>query len=311
MTKSKEKEKDFFDILFWDKIDPNKVTLEKTTGLLKRSSASEEFIGNEWWKKITYGFEPWPHDTQPTRYHFGGIDVSNGFVKIIADPAISYRDVMGSRPEKFRGLFAKEYWPITISVDMILVAKNKWGEKMLAITLRGANHDYNPSGFHVTTGGSMEIGKDEKPIDAALRETEEECGIKPRELSGILCRGITLIKDTQEIGVMFSATVNASAEEMLSRYHDNENEVLFVPTDKNNLEYLLTKFTYASSYDGIIGMLTIGEEFHGKHWRDGIMTKLYKRVGKSLSSVKNKELEKMDIEKFKKLSKKRGVLQFL
>lgn len=289
-----------FDLLWWGSANTQKVILQVTPGLLKRNLTSEKFIEKEWQKKIASRFKPWPNDTKPKRFHFGGIKIADDFIEILADPAISYRDVLGSRPDKFRKLFKKECWPVPISVDMVIIAKNKNGEEMLGITLRNASQDYKAGGFHVTTGGAIEIGKDKKPIDAALRETEEEIGIKPKELLSILCRGIIFNYHKSEIGIMFVAIARIPIEEILSKPHDNENKILFIPMNKNNLEYWLLEFTHANSYNGIIGMLMIGEGLYGKKWKDDIMTKLAKNIPKYLSLKRREELEKIDIEKFKK-----------
>ncbi len=288
-----------FQLLWWGAINPKKVILQVTPGLLKRNPVSEKFIEKEWQKKIAAGLKTWPNDTKPQRYHFGGLKISNNDIKILADPSISYQDVLGSRPDNFRKLFKKEYRPIPVSVDMILMAKNKMGEKMLGLTLRNANQDYKAGGFHVTTGGAMEIGKDKKPIDAALRETEEEMGIKPKELSNISCRGIIFNPCQSEIGIMFVATANIPTEKILSRPHDNENNILFIQLKKESLEYWLLEFTHANSVDGIVGALTIGSDLYGKKWAENILAKIIKKSSGYSNAQKRRSLEKKDIKKLK------------
>ncbi len=295
-----------FDILFWGEKKPNKIILQKINSALKKSPASEKFIENEWQKRIASGLKPWPNDTQATKYNFNGLKITENSIKILTDSKISYRDIIGSRPVKFRELFKEEYWRIPITVDLILLAKNKMGKKMLGITLRSTSHDYKPGGFHVTTGGAMEIGKDKKPLEAALRETEEECGIKPKELSNILCRGIVFNPSLSELGIIFVAIANISIEEIQSRPNDNENKILFISLKKNNLECWLLEFTNANSYDGIFGMLIVGEELYGKAWKDRVIAKLAEKNRKYSRSQKRKELEKIDIRKLKKWLAKQG-----
>lgn len=288
-----------FQLPWWGSADPRKIILRIMPGLLKRSKESEKFIEKEWQKKISSCIKLFPNDTKSTRYHFGGIKITKDFIEILADPAISYRDVIGSRPERFRKLFKKEYWPIPVSVDMVLIAKNKRGEKMIGLTLRNASQDYKAGGFHITTGGAMEIGKDKKPIAAALRETEEEFGIKPEELSNILCRGIIFNPCQSEIGINFVATANIPTEKILSRCHDNENNTLFVPLKKEILEYCLLKLTHANSVDGIVGTLAVGNDFYGKKWAENILAKILKRSKEYKNLQKRQELEKADIKKLK------------
>ncbi len=297
-----------FDLHFWRKIDPNKIIIKEVSGLLKRSKESEKFIENEWQKKIASGLKIRLNDTQPKKYHFGGLKIQHNRIEILADPIISYRDVIGSRPDEFRKLFKKEYWPILLSIDMVLIAKNNKGEKMLGITLRNTNQDYKAGGFHVTTGGAIEIGKDKNPIDAALRETEEEIGIKPKELSNIFCQGINFNYYQSEIGIIFIAIANISTEKILSRCHDSENKTLFIPLKKETLKYWLLEFTHANSINGIIGMLAVGEDLYGKNWAENILVKILKRGKGYKNSQKRQELEKTDIEKLKKWLKKSGQL---
>ena len=294
------KNKLIFELLFWGKINPDKIILKKIPSLLKRNKKSEKFIENKWKKQIASGLKIRSNDTRPSRYHLGGLKITEKSVEILASPEISYRDIIGSRSDKFRKLFKKEYWPIPVSVDMILIAKNKKGEKMLGVTLRNANQDYKAGGLHMTTGGAMEIGKDKNPIDAALRETKEETGIKPKELSNIFCRKIIFNPCQSEIGIMFTATAEIPIEKILSRRHDNENKILFIPFKKETLEYWLLKFTHANSIDGIVGALTIGEDFYVINWAENIFAKILKKIKGCKNPKKRQELEKADIKKLKK-----------
>ena len=295
-----------FETLFWGKINPDKVTIKKTPGLLKRSARAEKFIENEWKKQISSGLKTRPNDIRPSRYHFGGLKIAKKFIEISAEPIISYQDVIGSRPDKFRKLFKKESWPTPVSADMVLIAKNKKGEEMLGITLRNADQDYKAGGFHITTGGAMEIGKDKKPIDAALRETEEECGIKSKELSNVSCRGIIFNPYQSEIGIIFVATANIPTEKILSRRHDNENNTLFIPLKKEILEYWLLELTHANSTDGIVGALTVGSDIYGKKWAENILAKIMKKSAGYGNAKKEKVLEKRDIRKLKSFLKSKS-----
>ena len=294
-----KKEGAIFDILFWGIKNPNKITLQKTGGQLKRSSASEKFIKNEWQKRIASGLKRWPNDILPSRYHFNGLKITDKFVKISADPAISYRDVIGSRPDKFKKSFKGEYCPVPITTTMVISAKNKNGRRLLALTLRNTDHDSNAGGFHATTGGAMEIRKDKNPIDAALRETEEEIGIKPEELSNISCRAINYNPQLSEIGIVFTSEANIAAEKILSRPHDDENKIIFIPIEKDALEHWLLKLTYAGSSDGLVGMLAIGEDLYGKKWKDMVLTELNKKGREYANPKKYRKLEKVDIKKLK------------
>jgi ADP-ribose pyrophosphatase YjhB (NUDIX family) len=149
---------------------------------------------------------------------------------------------------------------------MTLVTQNKQGKRIIVITQRNADHDSGARGFHITTGGAMEIGKDKSPIDAALRETKEECGVRPKELSTNLCRAVVYNPRLSEIGIIFSGSAKITAEEIQSRKHDDENKILFVSTAKNSLKHWLLKQARQTSVDGILGALTIGNDLYGKQW---------------------------------------------
>ena len=294
-----------FDILFWGKKNPDKITIQKIKKPLKRNPSSEKFIKNEWQKRVASGLKPWPNDALPSRYGFNGLEISGNSIRILSGSVLSYRDIIGSRPIKFRELFSREYWPVPLTADMVVLAKNKKGEDMIGITLRNASQDQNGGGIHTTTGGAIEIKKDKKPIDAALRETEEEMGIKPEELSGVYCRGILFNPHLSEIGIIFVATADIPVEEIKTLVHDNENEIMFISAQKKNLEYWLLKLTYANSHDGIIGMLMAGEDLYGKKWKDAMMDKLIKNNQEYLNPHKRGGLEKSGIKKLKKwLNKK-------
>lgn len=266
--------KRLFKLLFWDNYNPDKIIIKKTSGLLKRSPASEKFIEKEWQKRITSDQKAWPNDTKPSRYHFGGLKKSSDALLLLADPSISYRDTLGSRPAKFRKLFPKKYSPVPITVSLALTVKNSRGEEMLCLTSRNTTQDAHAGGFHVTTGGAMEIKKDKKPFDAALRETKEEIGLKPREISNIRCRAIAYNPWLSEIGVIFTATAKVTAKEIQSRPHDDENKTLFIPLTKKNLEYLLLQLTFANSLDGTLGALAIGSDRFGAVWAKNILKKI-------------------------------------
>lgn len=296
----KNKKNLIFNLLFWGKINPQKISIKKVSGLLKRSKASEKFITKEWQKRVASGLKTWPSDTLPSRHHFDNLKISAGSLEIYADPAISYRDIIGSRSEKFKKLFKGGYRPIPLTATMVVLAKNKIGNKFLAITLRNSNNDLGVGGFHVTTGGAIEIKKDKKPIDAALRETKEEMGIKKNELSSVVCQAISLNPWLPEIGIIFTSILNIPLEKLRFRQHDDENDILFISADKNNLEYWLTEFNLANSIDGIIGVLAIGENLYGKKWAENILSKILKNNKRYENYQERTKLEKAGIRKLKK-----------
>ena len=62
-----------FETLFWGKINPDKVTIKKTPGLLKRSARAKKFIENEWKKQISSGLKTRLNDIRPSRYHLAAL----------------------------------------------------------------------------------------------------------------------------------------------------------------------------------------------------------------------------------------------
>ena len=289
-----------FQLLFWGNYNPNKIILKKTSGLLKRMPAAERFMETEWQKRITSDQKAWPNDTKPSRYHFGGLKKSSKTLWLLADPSISYRDTLGSRPDEFRKLFPKRCSPIPITVTLALTAKNNRGEEMLCLTLRNATQDAHAGGFHITTGGAMEIQKDRQPLNAALRETKEEIGLKPREITELRCRAITYDPYLSEICVIFTAAAKITAEKIQSRAHDNENRTLFISATKNNLEYLLLHLTFANNPAGILGLLAIGNDRYGLAWAKNIMKIILKKGIDYKNARQRAELERKDIKKLHK-----------
>ena len=293
----------FFKLLVEGKFTPDRVEMKETPGSLKRSPESEAILESGWQKLLKSGFKPWPNDTKPSRYYFAGAKVENDKLVIAVDPSLSYRDAIGARNPELKKL-GKEYLPIWIGSNLIILAKNKSGEEMIGITLRNSNHDYKPNGYHVTAGGAMDATRKERAIETALREAKEEIGINPKEFSKIICNSVIFNPWSVNAIVNFIGIPYLSVEEILARNHDDENEIIFISADKQELQKWLLKTSHANSSDGIAALLLIGKDRYGEKWFEEMSTALSLLSSEYDDEQKRKELEQRDIRRIREFIKK-------
>ena len=257
---------EFFNIITEGRFTPDqiRVVLTEPGASMARSKASEKFIETEWQRLITTGVKPWPNDTAPSRYRFVEARIrkehEDEYLEVTLDPGVSYRDAIGSRPAGFKK-FGPEYMPNPVGVTTVIRAKNKKGEDMLLVTLRSVKNDFKGGGYHVSTGGIMEIKKDASPADTAVREITEEVGLKKEELNSLVCCGVVENKlVSSSVEIVFDATTNITVEEIMSRVHDDENELLFIPATPEKMREWLVVPTHANMGITNAAVLMVGRD---------------------------------------------------
>lgn len=263
----------FFRFLMEKEFSPEQIIIKRKYNILKRNKESESIIENEWRRFLTLGFNPWPTDTAPSRYHFGGIKIVNNKIIIEADPTVSYRDTIGGRSLKLEKI-GKKFIPIPLGVVVAIIAKTKSGEEMLGITVRNKKHDFKPGGYSITAGGMMQINNRETAKNSILREIKEETGLNPKDIKGLTCRGITYNRGSKTAGIIFFAKTDLSTDKIISKIHDDENEIIFVPIKKEELERFILKIANACTEDGLAAMALLGKDLYGKGWLKRILKSL-------------------------------------
>ncbi|MBI3421000.1 MAG: NUDIX domain-containing protein [Candidatus Sungbacteria bacterium] len=288
----------FYRILVEGSFDPEKVIVEKRPGTLKRTPESEAFLDQAWAEVCARGFKPWPNDTKPSRGHLArAYTNSAGELILEIDTEISYRDVRASRHRypDFAERFGIEYVPASFSAALYVIAQNRRGEECLLVELRGQDVDANAGGITVGAGGVVSSRSGETPFWAAIREGEEEAGIKAHELESVVCMGAVLQLAVPDGGAMFVARTQVPAEELAVRKHDGENQaVYYLPIDVLCREWLV-KFAYAIGEGGIGGAVLIGETKYGKQWRHDVERALAERRTLASDVETYRRLERQDM----------------
>lgn len=252
----------FFDILVEGEFPLYKIeTLVTQPGdVLKRTPQSERILDRAWNEHVAAGNRPWPNDLKPTRYHLADFEVTDsGALQITLDPSVSYRDFVGSRESDLLA-GPPENIPNPIAVSTVLIAKNAAGEDGVLLTVRKSMHDYKPGGYHVL-GGFMDIRKDAGPTDTALRESAEECGLTPEEITELKCHGLVLNKIEGHVDAVYSARTSVLAEDILTRMNDGENEVIFIPLSAAKLREWVIVPTHANVVITSAALLMVGKSF--------------------------------------------------
>jgi len=299
---SKNQEGPFFKLLVEGKFLPNQIKIKKGFGILKRNLKSELLIENEWQKFLTSGFKLRSGDTKPSRYHFVGAKVKNGQLIIKVDPTISYRDAIGGRSLKLKKM-GRKFVPVPIGVVAAIIAKTNSGEEKLGIAIRNLKHDYKPGGYSVTAGGNAQTQDKETPTETVIREIKEETGLSPKEIYGLICRGITYNIGSSTAGVIFFVQTHLTPVDISSKIHDDENRIVFIPIRKKWFEKFIIETALASVEDGLAAMLLLGKDRYGEKWFEKMMKSLSKIWTKYIIGENRKKMEQKVIRKLKKLTK--------
>lgn len=260
------KEQNFFQILVEGKFAPEDIIYQERQNTMKRSLESESFLEETWQKLLQSGFKPWPNDTKISRYRFVDAKVEQGKLIVALDPCVSYRDSIGGCKPEFVKKFGKDFAPNPMGVTVSIAVKDAKGQEYFLITLRKETADYKGGGMHVTTGGTVNTCDKETPTEAAFRETEEESGITKKEIENMSCLGVVHIPWSPQTDVMFSATTNILLEDIKQRYHDDENEIIFIPNEKSKIQQWLLAFSHANTPTGLFGLLFACKEKYGEEW---------------------------------------------
>lgn len=304
-------EQKFFEISAEGKFQPEQIEVQITNGSLKRSVESENFIEQQWQQKLADGLKSWPNDTKPTRYRLAGTKVMDNRLILTLDPCVSYRDFAGSNSSDFAKRFGPDYLPRALAVTVILIAKNKNGEEQILMTLRKPDHDYKAGGYHISTGGFMEIDKETDPTRAALRELHEESGIDETELNSLVCIGVVANPWTKHSDIVYEAKTALSVEDILTKEHDRENNLLFIPTERKKLQQWLLGTAHAATGIATAGLLLTGKESVGREKDDAGQLidgeKWYREMLKALAW----RSEKYDDESVRKTLEKRDKLRLV
>lgn len=262
------KKQEFFKIIVEGKFSPNELEFHEVPAgsSIKRTPESEAYLEAEWEKLLANGFKPWPNDTKPTRYRLVDVKIENGKLVTTLDPGISYRDCVGGSKDEYHERFGEEASVRGLASTVVVLARTKEGEERMMITLRNEKQDYKPGGFHVSTGGWIDVKKKETPVQAAYRELQEEAGVSAEEVENLFCRGIVNnpIKDHGDM--VFQGTTSVPVEELMKRTHDDENEVLFIPTDQQKIQQWLLAPAHANTTIGLSAILLFGKDRFGDQW---------------------------------------------
>lgn len=317
---------EFFKVLSRELMDLNDIEVsivEPTGSSLKRSSESEEILDKAWQRRISSGFKPWPNDTKPSRYRLASHEIvrqpdGKTKMRLTLDPCVSYRDFNASESEEFRtfintqGAEGVHYEPNAVAVSTVIFCKDSGGDMHMLVTIRNEKQDYKPGGFHVSTGGFMQIDPNEKnPITAALRENQEESGIAADELSDIAVLGMTYNPQRPHPDLIFVADTTLTVEEIQQRVHDDENQLFFIPAERKKLQQWLLAYAHAAVAPALASIILAGKLIVAKKkddagmpidsdvWEQEMLKALAWRF-KDPTTPEGKELEQRDVARLTK-----------
>jgi 8-oxo-dGTP pyrophosphatase MutT (NUDIX family) len=299
---SEGKKQEFFDIVIEGKFTPDELLFNEIPAgsSIKRTPESEAYLEQKWKELLASGFKPWPNDTKPSRYRLADAKVENGTLITTLDPAISYRDCVGGSTDEYREQFGEEASMRALASTVIVLAHNQAGEEGIMLTLRNSTQDYKPNGFHVSTGGWIDINKKETPLEAAYRELEEEAGISKNEVEDFFCRGIVNDPLRNQGDIIFQGTSSVPIEEIKKRCHDDENELLFIPTDRIKIQQWLLAPAHANTTIGLSAILLFGKDRFGEQWFNEMNAALAWRSQNYSNEENRKTLEIRDTERLQK-----------
>lgn len=297
----------FFRVLAEGQFEPEQVSavILSAGECLKRSAKSEAIIEDAWQKHLAAGNKPWPNDLVPTRFHLADLEVyGSSRLEIALDPCISYRDFIGSRvPALLAG--PHSFVPDPLAVTTVLIASDSKGQDHALLTVRSLEHDYKPGGYHVL-GGFMDLRKDKGPTDTAFRETEEECGIAPNEVTELRCLGVVRNLIEGHADVIYSARTSIPAEEVLARKNDGENRVILIPVTPEKLREWIIVPTHANVVITSAALIMVGKQVFSarnriaaESWYEEMMHFLAYRSKDYDDPAEVMNLEKRDIARFR------------
>jgi len=300
----------FFTILAEGEFRPGQIETVMTGPgeTFPKSAPWKESITAAWekWKieevKRNPGFKQWPNDENPSRCHLAHFEVTDkGTLQVVLDPCISYAEYIGSQSEDFiRSYPKKKERPYPLAVSTALIAYNEKGEECVMLTKRNTTHDYKPLGYHVT-GGFMEIRKDRSPADTAKRETAEESGVKPEDVSDedLVCRGIIHNNWSGHADMVFEARTDKKVEQIMNEKGDGENTRLFIPLTASKLREWIIAPTHANVVITSAALALLGKSRFGEKWYEDVMTMLAYRSKDYDQKTARKELEERDIRRLR------------
>ena len=259
----------FFKILAEGIFTPDEIDTEVTApgATLVRSNLAEAFIEGGWEIHLAKGNKPWPDDTNPRRYRTAKVGMQDGRLKLILDPCVSYKDFISSLSTVFEERYGHDAVPDPLAVTVLV----RTVDNRTLMTLRDQKTDYKPGGWHASTGGFMEIRRNETPVQAGMRELEEETGIKPDELDELVAVGVVYNPWTLHTDLILSAKTKLTSAEVLVRKHDDENELLFVDTTAESYEYWIVGGMHANVVITMAAMIMVGENLFGLEWRNKML----------------------------------------
>lgn len=289
----------FFKILVEGMFAPGQIETEITVpgATLVRSNLANAFIDGGWEMHMAKGNKPWPNDTKPGRYRTAKVEVQAGRLKLTLDPCVSYKDFISSLSTVFEERYGHDAVPDPLAVSVLL----RTADNQTLLTLRDQKADYKPAGWHASIGGFAEIKRNESPVQAGLRELEEEAGIKPDELDELVAVGVVYNPWTLHTDLILSAKTKLTAAEVLERKHDDENELLFVNTTAESYEYWIVGGMHANVVIAMAAMIMVGTGFFGPEWRAKMLKALAEGSRDYDSLEVRQKLEKRDLGNFAKM----------
>lgn len=293
------KDQRFFKILVEGMFVPDQIDTEITVpgATLVRSSLAEAFIEGGWEMHLAKGNKPWPNDSNPERYRVAKVEVQSNRLKLTLDPCVSYKDYISSLSTVFEERYGHDAVPNPLGVTVLL----RTADNQTLLTLRNQKTDYKPGGWHASVGGFMEIKRNESPVEAGLRELEEETGIKPDELHKLGVVGVVYNPWTLHTNLVLSAKTKLTAAEVLERKHDDENELLFVNTTAESYEYWIVGGMHANVVIAMAAMIMVGTGLFGPEWRAKMLKALAEGSRDYDSLEVRQKLEKRDLGNFAKM----------
>ncbi len=289
----------FFKILAEGTFIPEQIDTEITVSgiTMVRNSQSDAFIEGGWEMHLAKGNKPWPNDTKPGRYRTANVEVQDNRLKLTLDPCVSYKDFLASLSTVFEEYYGHDAVPDPLAISVLL----RTADNQTLLTVRDQKTDYKPGGWHASTGGFMEIKRNESPVEAGLRELEEETGVQPGELDGLVAIGVVYNPWTLHTDLILSAKTRFTAAEVLERKHDDENELLFVDTTAESYEHWIVGGMHANVIIAMAALIMVGTDLFGLEWREKMLDALAEGSRNYDSLEVRQKLEKRDLTNFAKM----------
>lgn len=220
------------------------------------TSAIKHYVDEKWKTFVAGGARVFPNDTKPGFHQVVRIESLGPYYAplVVTSPTMSYqRAVMTGTPE-FQREFGEAACPNRLAVTVTL----ETADGKIVGTVRSEKSDYKPRGFHFSMGGYLGITEGATPYGEALRELEEELGIKEHELQAldVVAAVFNPVFYLTDLVVVAKTTLTSAG--VAARKGDDENVGrFFVDSDFGSLWNFFWLAPHAGTASALAGLVEL------------------------------------------------------